>query len=332
MALRSSLVVFVVLGSVAGSAAWASGCSGNPLKQNSLPAERFPAAYAQALCGSLAHCCSENMVSYNYDACTAGWQAAVAAIVGSPDAGANYDPQLAAQCVQQVSAAAEQSCQPVPGSLSAARATCQGIFAGEVPLGGACTASSQCAPIDGGTVVCAVVPLDASVAQLPLAAFDAATGAGGLDVPVCVAVMSVDAGGMPCTPLGTDGGPKKDVCLDYNLFCDPTSMTCLPFNQMGGACDFTTLASCAPGSFCAADGGVCAPAQPPGSPCIDSIECDYTSQCDPGSHTCVLRLLPGTACETDNQCSVSVCDPTTKQCLTNAIATTAACNGVTGTM
>ena len=315
-----------------GSAAWASGCNGNTLRQNVIPADRFPSAYAQALCTSLQHCCNENMVSYDYNACTAGWQAAIAAIVQNPDGGGNYDPQLAAQCVQQVSAAAVVSCQPVPGSISAARATCQAIFQGEIPLGGACTSASQCAPVDGGTVTCAIVPLDASTAQLPLAAQDASTGAGGANVPVCVAVMSIDAGGMPCTPLGTDGGPKEDVCLNYGLFCDPTSSTCLPFNPMGGACDPNTLTSCAPGAYCQADAGTCSPAQPAGSPCTDSIECDYTSQCDPGSHTCVLRLLPGAACATDNQCSVSVCDPTTKQCLMNAIATTAACNGQAGSM
>ncbi len=50
--------------------------------------------------------------------------------------------------------------------------------------------------------------------------------------------------------------------------------------------------------------------------------------CDTANtHQCVALAQPGTACTSNSQCSVGVCDSSTKACLTNAIATTAACNG-----
>jgi hypothetical protein len=327
---RTSLWCLALLCCVAGSAYWAAGCDNN-LKSTFVPAGRFPAAYAQALCTSLQHCCSENAVSYDYNACTAGWEASIATLLASPTASGNYSPQFATQCVALVSAAAAASCQAVPGSLSAARDTCQLIFAGQTPLGGACTASSQCAPVDGGVVQCAAVPGDAGMGgQLPLSSppSDAATFGTGADIPVCVLLTMPDAGGMPCALPGVDGGPKTDVCLASGLYCDPSSLTCVPFAQMGGTCDESSITSCAAGAYCLA--GTCTPTLPPGSPCTDPAECDFTSVCDvAGSKTCILRLLPGAPCTADFQCSVGVCDATTRLCLTNAIATTAACNGVT---
>jgi hypothetical protein len=286
-----------------------------------VPAERFPAAYAQALCTSLEHCCAENAVTFNYNACTSGWQSALSNLLSSPDAGGNYDPKAATACVQQVSAAASASCQPVPGSISDARAVCQGVFVGQTPTGSPCTSSAQCAPVDGSVVECAVVAADAGIGQLP---FSGQQGAGAQGVPVCVAIAMTDSG-VGCTPEGEGG--TTDRCLAIGMFCDPTSMTCQALNGMGGACDPSSVGSCAPGTYCAQ--GTCTAALPPGSPCTSSAECDFTSRCDvSGTMTCISRKLPGQACTTGSECTVGVCDATTKLCLTNAIATTAACNGM----
>jgi hypothetical protein len=303
---------------VPGAVIW--GC--NSLQSVYVPEERFPAAYAQALCTSLQHCCAENRVAFSYDECTAGWEKDIANLLLSPDAGGNYDPQVATQCVQLVSAAAAASCQPVAGSLSAARDVCQGVFVGQTPTGGSCTSSAQCAPVDGSTVECAIVPPDAGVGQLPFSPDQG--GAAIQGVPVCVA-LPLDSGTVSCT-TGQEGGTTTDPCLAIGMYCDPGSASCQPLNGMGGACDPSAIDSCAPGTFCMQ--GTCVDALPVGSACTTSAECDYTSMCDlPGTMTCVLLKQPGQACTSGSECTVGVCDATTKLCLTNAIATTAACNG-----
>jgi hypothetical protein len=56
--------------------------------------------------------------------------------------------------------------------------------------------------------------------------------------------------------------------------------------------------------------------------------CDATGTCDlANTHTCIPILQPGATCSSGTQCTIGVCDATTHACLTNAIATTAACNG-----
>ena len=301
---------------VLATAGWAVVWGCNNLQRTYVPEDRFAAAYAQALCSSLEHCCSENMVSFDYDACTSGWEGSIETLLASPDAGGNYDPRVATGCVQAVSAAAAASCQPVPGSLSDARNACQGIFVGQTPLGAPCTSSSQCAPVDGGLVQCAVVPDAAGAGQLP---FSAPQGMAAPGLPVCVEVSLPD-GGMQCTT------GASDPCLALGMYCDPDSLSCTPLNGMGGPCDPGAIASCAPGTFCMA--GTCAATLPEGSPCTSSAECDFTGLCDvSNTKRCIPRSQAGQPCTEGSQCTVGVCDATTKLCLTNAIATTAACNG-----
>jgi hypothetical protein len=313
-------IVSVVVASV--GIVW--GCNG--LEGAALVESRFPAAYAQALCTSLQHCCAENSVPYNYTTCSDGWEHIITAVLASPDAGGPdsgaYSPQTAAQCVQLIVAAATVSCQPVPGSLSDARNLCNTILTGQIAQGSPCTSSPQCAPVDGSVVACAVVPGDSGTGGLPFAG--EAGGGATQAVPVCTTLpMLGDGGGMPC--LGPDAG-IADPCLRYGLFCDPSALQCAPLNSVGGACDPSSISSCAPGGYC--DQGVCTMSLAPGSACTSTAQCDSTSQCDvSGTKTCVALSAPGTQCTQGNQCTVGVCDGTTKKCLTNGIATTAACSG-----
>ena len=50
---------------------------------DTITAERFPSAYAQALCGSLQHCCDENQVAENFASCTSGWKSYVEKLLGA---------------------------------------------------------------------------------------------------------------------------------------------------------------------------------------------------------------------------------------------------------
>jgi hypothetical protein len=396
------------------------GCSDNT--SNFVTRDQFAGQYAQALCSSLTHCCQENDVTQNYAQCTQGWETAVNNLLNGPGSSGNYDVTAATNCIAAVRNAQDGSCQPVDGSLSAARPQCQAVFAGQLPLGAPCTSAGQCAPIDGGEVACAVVPGDGGAGgggggQLPLAAGIFSPGITlPRDVPVCVQVVPPEGGSnpIPCTINATAG---SDTCTAQGMYCDPTSLTCQALNAAGGGCDPSVATSCQPGNYCAAgsavassggdggtgamspilhdlhplatdggdggddaapdalaeagddasatdaapaddasdeastpeastseggggtgDGGgggtasapgVCAPQGPIGSPCSSLVMCDATGTCNTASQTCVALEPPGSSCTSGSQCTIGVCDATTHKCLTNAIATTAACNGST---
>lgn len=329
-----AVVLVASLGAVVGQA----GCR----QSNQTAAERFPALYAQALCTSLQHCCAENGVSQSYAQCTKGWEAFVQALISGPNATGNFDPGAASQCIAEVSAAQNASCQPVPGSLTDARATCQAVFAGTVPVGAPCTSTAQCAPSQdpASVVICAVTPGAAdggsgssSGGQLPLSDPSVSIkgfGVSPLDVAVCVAVTAPDAAGPAPGPCTIDAQAKTDSCISQGMFCDSTSMACTPFQGQGKPCDPVVVASCQAGNYCAGSGatvGTCVTAGPVGSPCTDPSMCDATGYCDTGSQKCKAILQPGSPCTSGTQCTIGVCDDTTHTCLTNAFATTATCNG-----
>jgi hypothetical protein len=310
---------------------------GNSLKSTYIPADRFGAAYAQALCTSLKHCCDENQVTYDYNACTAGWKSQIQKIFGDPNLAAsiNYDPKAATSCVQLVQAAEGVSCAPVTGSISDARATCQTIFSGKKPPGADCTIDAECAPVDGSTVRCIPAVGEDAGGQLPLARpglglENAMPQVGPLAIPlgtpVCVAIPIAQTGAPCAIP---DGGSGAGCNGDPTTFCDPASFTCVPRADVGGPCSPNLVDSCLPGAYCVRGQGLCAQALPPGSPCTTSVECDVTTTCDvSGTKTCTPRKQPNSSCSVDAECSVNLCDVVAKKCLRNTIATTNACTGV----
>ncbi|HEX3345806.1 MAG TPA: hypothetical protein VHS09_14580 [Polyangiaceae bacterium] len=300
--------------------------------------DHFAQAYAQALCSSLQGCCAENGISQDYGSCESGWEKQVNNLLYGPTSTGNYNITLATSCIDEVRAAQGQSCQPLPGSLSAARGTCQSIFQGQVPLGGPCSSAADCAQMDGSIITCATVPGDAGSGsgggQLPLAAGVSIQGVTltPSDVPVCVAEAPPDAGmGGTMPSCSIDSAAGTDTCTATGAYCDPMMLVCMPQAGAAGKCDPSVVASCLPGFYCVGSGmtaGTCAMAGPVGSPCTAAVMCDATGMCDAAStKTCVPILQPGAACTASNQCSSGVCDPTAKICLSNAIATTAACNG-----
>jgi hypothetical protein len=327
---RSSLCFSALALCLFGAVALPAGC-GNGLKSTYIPADRFPAAYAQALCTSLQHCCDENAVRFDYNACTQGWKTAIQARFADPNssAAANYDPRVATDCVSLVSAAKNVGCGPIPASISDARATCQMIFAGKKAPGEACTADAECASVEGSTVRCAPQPGADAGGQLPLAHPLGLVEP--LGASVCTATPLPDQG-VPCSIGGTGGASATACDADSTLFCDPVALQCKKRSDVGGPCAPQVVTSCVAGAYCLDSGpntGLCAAALPVGSPCKSSVECDVLATCDTSGNKCIPRLAPGTACSDDSQCSANVCDSTAKKCLKNVIATTAACTGVT---
>jgi hypothetical protein len=301
---------------------------GNSLQSTFIPASRFPSAYAQALCTSLQHCCDENQVTFDYNQCTSGWKRNIEKIFGDPNLAAaiNYDPKAATNCVQLVQAAEGASCAPVPGSISDARTVCQTIFSGKKPPGADCTIDAECAPVEGNVVRCIPAAGDDAGGQLPLGRAKLGLQTIPLGTPICVAIP-IDQNGAPCS--APDGGAGGGCNGDPASFCDPGSRVCVPRADVGGQCSPQVLDSCNPGAYCVKGQGLCAQALPPGSQCQNAVECDVTSTCDiTGTHTCMPRKQPYSACTVDSECSVNLCDPVAKKCLKNTIATTNACTGV----
>lgn len=329
------IVPAVVVTAILGVVVEQTACNPQP---SYVTQDHFAAQYAQALCTSLQSCCAENGIGQDYAACTKGWSAAVNNLIYGPTATGEFNVPLATNCIAEVQAAQGQSCQPIPGSLSAARATCQSIFAGQVPLGAPCSQAADCMQMDGSVITCATVPGDAGGGgggQLPLS--DPRVGLQDIslspeNVPICVAEPPPDAGmtmGMTSCSINTTAG--TDTCTHMGQYCDPAMLVCMPQAAAMGACDPAVIASCLPGAYCTAaamGAGACAAAGPVGSPCTDPSMCDATGMCDlTGTHKCVAILQPGTACTSGSQCTIGLCDPQAKTCLSNAIATTAACNG-----
>lgn len=251
------VAVFVATACAVSVTAGQVGC--NPPAKGYVTRDQFAGQYAQALCSSLAHCCAENGVSQDYASCTKGWQAAVNQLLNGTGSTGNYDITSGTNCINEVNAAASQSCQPVPGSLSAARPTCQAVFAGQVPLGAPCTAAGQCAPSDAGQVICAIVPGDGGASeaggggQLPLANPSVTIQGAGIsiqDVPVCVLVAPGE-GGTAATPCVIDMTAGTDTCTSLGMYCNPGTLTCQPMGVAGKGCNPFVVASCAPGNFCA---------------------------------------------------------------------------------
>jgi hypothetical protein len=311
------------MGVLGGAALLDAGCSAGPTSGPVVPVTLFPQAYAQALCASLRHCCEANEVTFSDPACTAGWRDKVAKLVEDPDLAANYDPKIATECVERVRGAEGATCDPDPGSISAARDVCQRVFLGKKELGATCTSSLECAPMPGQIVACEGLPVpDPSAGLLPLS-FPRSALAGGLrvqaPVPVrrCIAIPPPAAGSSCASP------ELKSICEgDPASFCDASDGICKGRADVGAPCK---AGGCKAGLHC--DGAACSPGAELGGACTASDQCSSFLRCDLAAKACAPRLRPGDACASDEECSIGMCDPATRRCLRNAIATSESCSG-----
>ena len=307
-AIALSLPIFVVV-------AASHGC-GSSSTRKVLESSSFANAYAQALCTSLQHCCSENLVAYDYVECTKGWQADIERrFLSSPDA--NYDGRVASECIAQIRSAQGASCEPTKGSVSDAKALCISIFAGQKQIGAPCVTSAECAAPPDGRAVCNTGPGSATDGgTLPLTVKILAQ-------PVCTLIRPPTIG----EPCALQAGQVGVANCGAALFCDPASLQCAARAQGGEKC---VPNGCA-GGYCATlgnGGRVCASFALAGAACTANEQCDATTRCDlTGSKTCVLKKAAGEDCADNADCEIGTCDATSKKCLKNAFATTAACNG-----
>ena len=313
----TKLAVLLVSLPVALVVVGAPGCGSDPPRKV-IEASLFASGYAQALCASLKHCCDENIVAYNEAECTKGWKADIERrFFAAPDI--NYDARAANDCIVKIQAAQSALCEPTKGSVADARDLCVRIFVGQKPLGAPCVTASECAIPPAGRVVCDQTPggpRDGGTLPLTL---------GILAAPVCT-LVSAPAPGEPCALAAGQVGVTN---CGAELFCDPATLQCRVRSQQGSPC---IPGGCAAGAYCAkvggGDGTACASFAPLGAACNSLEQCDATSRCDvTGSKTCVPKKQPGDPCTDDVECQIGSCDATTKRCLKNAFATTAACTG-----
>jgi hypothetical protein len=317
-----SWMVMVGVAALIGTTA-ATGCVEDG-RYDSVDATQFPAAYAQALCTSLRHCCDENSVALPWEACTSGWRSILAKRLADPILSANYDAKVALDCLKRVREGASVDCSPVSGSISDARSVCQQIFLGKKPVGASCNTSAECAPVPDARVVCDGSPNpDPDAGLLPLSNSVRLDGihplAGPPGPPKCIALPKPQPGDR-CTTTALAA-----VCeSEPTLFCDRSDGVCKALGQAGSACK-SGANGCFVGLFCSAN--VCSPKVGIGQKCASNDECANRLRCDTSSGVCALGKDPGQSCATSSDCSIGVCDPGTKRCLKNAIATTDTCGG-----
>jgi hypothetical protein len=181
---------------------------------------------------------------------------------------------------------------------------CTRIFRGQVPTGGDCLFSGECA--DGGTCMG-----DACVSAC------CATG-------TCVAgdpIHRIPLGG-DCSrdSAGCIGGTacREGRCMDprtasSSVLCVPVGLTldapidCFRVAEDGEECDTRPLlarfACRRADQHCETSSGRCHSRKPAGASCAATTECLGYATCTGGS--CVARPMPGSACDVETGCAVN---------------------------
>lgn len=222
----------------------------------------------------------------------------------SLDAGTtSFDTPAAQRCVDELSATA---CGTTP-VVSA----CDEVFVGQVPLGGACTESGECA----GSAYCedTLACPGTCVASLPEGAACAEGGE-------CETGFACSAEGV-CGALKATGEPCENGSECQTHYCDDDASSCaepppLFVKAVGEPCQFPY--ECERNLYCPLDGvaeATCTPAPQPGEPCQASglkTACTDGSYCAPESDgdtgICVVEVPVGGSCTESMQCGTGICD------------------------
>jgi len=260
-----------------------SGSGSNPTPSGPIALEDLPDAWAEALCGNISACCSQAGIAYDGTKCRTFVKELTANVTDLVNQGkVKYDANLAGTCVAEVPAYAQSCLETDPDT------TCEGVFTGTVPEGGACTTSHECVAPVGGDADC--------------------------DNGKCTVQPRGKAGdtcGDTCTTKGSttycsgSGGNGADCFTNDGLYCATASTKCESRIALGGkGCDFTE--SCVEGAFC--DAQTCTARKAIGANCIMHDECVATAYCD---QTCQTKKPLGAPCSNDfadEECADGNCD------------------------
>jgi len=270
--------VFAWLG-VAAVCASFGGCSKSD-DAAPLSRQEFPAAAANAICDSMAKCCSDSKFTFDDKNCRAATTAAVLAqVLGGDDPQGGtvdqtrvaYDDQAAGECVAQISSKAE--CGSVrPQSAPA----CDKILVGKVKAGGQCGASVECEGFVDGKATCDRAfgtGLEPALLGTCIS-FDVPTvmrthGKLGEDCFLsCYDAQDCDYSLPPGNVVGPTSPETDTACFrNEGLFCG-ASGKCEALAKLGETCG--ALSGCVDGLFC---NGRCTAPHPDGATCQADYEC-----------------------------------------------------------
>jgi hypothetical protein len=214
-----------------------------------------------------------------------------------------YDAEAAARCFQAVRAAL---C-PAPPF---ADPSCAAIFVGQVASGGACASAADCR-----TGTACRMPVCANgcclgmcqAAGPPITVTPAPLGAPCQNHSDCAADAYCDASDHCAQMPSEPGAPCLFGCTTGDLHCDPTTLRCVRYADLGAACATTP---CNPSyAFC---DGVCKARPGLGGACDDVRRCVGGTRCV--GELCAARAGVGAPCATSDDCDYA-CDPSAGMCV-----------------
>jgi hypothetical protein len=227
------------------------GCSSSD-KQTAVPpnADNYPSRYADAVCGVLGPCCSDNGLAFDQGSCRLGGAAfGKQGADRATQAGATFDAKAADACIEGATRLT-QSCRSVSADASVS-AACARVWVGTKKPSERCTSDLDCAPGDGRGY-CYGASLDGTTAG------------------TCVVRTTGAKVGDVCGV--TNGTPPAALadCAASDLQCDLGSRTCQPLTAIGTPCP--GLTTCARGAYC--DGTSCAAKLATGATCKADGDCE----------------------------------------------------------
>ncbi len=251
--------------------------------------EELPSAAARALCAHFAPCCSQANVPFDEAACEKRSASQFEGQLAGNRYG-TYDPAAGGRCVASIEQIAS-SCGvgPVdPSTNFQDDSVCShDLFAGTASPGATCDYGNQCAQ----PATCDPVQPENADGTFSHVCVSRPRGREGDD---CVGSCPYAYQCNP-TPAQADG---VYCYAEDHLYCARDG-TCHDYGP-GAAC--STDSPCSDTAFCNAK-NVCQALGGDGARCSDSSQCRRDFYCDPSASRCKQRLLPFSACSTDEQCS-----------------------------
>ncbi|HEY3667201.1 MAG TPA: hypothetical protein VGL19_14425 [Polyangiaceae bacterium] len=267
-------------------------CSGST--QTTVPVDQLATEFGNALCDSVAPCCSSASIVYDSVACKATATGLFQNFVSSNTSpNTTYDAAAAGRCLDTVKASL-QACSGLDND--AVNNTCANIFVGTLPAGSACTKNPECA----GGARCepdTAAPTPAHCMAPTLARIHGKAG------QACDGSCITLGTATEClTSPSSSNSPAASTCYSSDgLHCSSQTQVCIAFAQVGQACESQ---GCVAGAFC--DAGTCAAMRDSGSCLAAPDACSNKSFCD-ATGQCLPKKADGAPCEQSSDCASDVC-------------------------
>jgi len=264
-----------LIGAAFVASAFALACGGDEEEPETTPYERFFGDYADALCESLAPCCTFTQFSVSECRSLLSFFATLEASAARKDRFV-FHADRAKQCLADLRT--QNLC------TGDTPASCDTVTEGKLSGGDSCKSSAECPSSERAAAVCRMTDDANGFCLFPgRAAARGEACAGDCDDT------------FDCT--GAESGADAFCYADTGLRC--LNGTCQDLVPVGGAC--SGFGDCLATATCS--GGVCRALAGAGAACVSSSDCLPELYCAAGG-SCAARLPAGSAC-----------DPTADACL-----------------